>query len=265
METPLEVPMKIITALIAVILLAVISPATAQIITDRPDFADATVPVPVGVLQVESGYLFAKTPGAEQHTAGQFLVKTGLSEGMEIRFGLDSYERVSNPLGDTDGLSDGSLGVKFRLLRAKEDAGPGAFNLSTIVFAGIPTGGDNFRAAHLSPGVMLTSDLALPSSWTWAPFVQYTFTEDGAGQYNELSAGFSFVHPLGGKVSWFTEYYATLAEDTFREDKHFLGTGFAWLLSDAVQLDCYGGSALNGETPDYYIGAGLSFRLSMVK
>jgi len=110
---------------------------------------------------------------------------------------------------------------------------------------------------------MLTSDMALGEYWTWAPFVQYVFTEDGLGQYSEFSAGFSLVRPLSESVGWFAEYYATLAEDGYREDKHFLGTGFTWLLSDFVQLDCYGGSALNGITPDYYLGAGLSFALSM--
>lgn len=242
------------------------SPATAgQIITDRPDFADATVPVPVGILQVESGYLFGKTAGTNQHTLGQLLVKTGLSERMEIRLGVNSYEKIDGTGGGVSGFSDGSLGIKLRLLEGHEETGPGSFNLATILFTGLPSGGKDLRATHLAPGVMLTADMALNSVWTWAPFVQYDYTEDGLGQYNEFSAGFSVIRPLGDSTGWYLEYYITLAENGYREHKNFLGSGFTYLVSDELQLDFYGGTALNGDTPDYFIGAGLSFMLSLGK
>ena len=255
--------MKSFTVLLAIVLLTSVRPLAAQIITDRPDFADATIPVPVGMLQVESGYLYGKTPGVDQHTLGQLLVKTGLTDNMEIRLGINSYENIHDPVGDVSGFSDGSLGIKFRLLKAKEKTGPGSFNLSTIISTGIPSGQREFRSYHLSPGMMLTADMALSPNWTWAPFAQYTYLEDGAGQYNELSAGFSLLRPLSAKTGWYVEYYITVAETGYREDNHYIGSGFTRLLSDQIQLDLYGGSALNGITPDYFIGAGVSFMFAM--
>ena len=251
--------MKYIVSVIAVLMS--FSLARAQIITDRPDFADAATPVPVGVFQVESGYLFGKTRGTENHTSGQILVKTGVSEKMEVRLGLNSYEKEQLNGGDNSGFSDGYFGVKFRLLEGKAETGPGSFNLSTIIFTGLPYGSDDFRSKHLTPGAMLTADMALSERWTWAPFVQYTLAEDAVAQYDELSAGFSFVRSLGQSSGWYVEYYTTIAENFFREDKNYLGTGFTHLLSDEVQLDIYGGSALNGETPDYFIGGGISFMI----
>ena len=97
---------KIYTLLVAATIFAS-TPAAGQIITDRPDFADATAPVPVGILQAESGYLFAKTTGTSRHTLGQLLVKTGISERMEIRLGINSYEK-------TDGGGGKHFGVQRR-------------------------------------------------------------------------------------------------------------------------------------------------------
>ncbi len=255
--------MKKIYTLLIVATIFASTQAAGQIITDRPDFADATVPVPVGMLQVESGYLFSKTTGTSQHTLGQALVKTGLTKRMEIRLGVNSYQKIEVGGNDISGFSDGSLGIKARLLEGHEETGPGSFNLTTILFTGLPSGDKDFRATHLTPGAMLTADMALSSAWTWAPFVQYDLTEDGLGQYSKFSAGFSFIRPLGNSVGWYFEYYYTLAEDSFREDKNFIGSGFTYLVSDDFQLDIYGVTALNGDTPDYFIGAGLSFMLAM--
>jgi hypothetical protein len=251
--------MKKIYGLIVLAAILASTPLAAQIITDRPDFADATIPVPVGKLQVESGYLFGKTTGTNQHTVGQMLVKTGLTERLELRFGVNSYEKIDTKGGDLSGFGDGSLGIKLRLLEGSQDTGPGSFNLTTILFSGIPSGQKDFRATHLSPGAMLTADMALSPNWTWAPFVQYDYIEDELGQYSQFSAGFSFIRPVSKSLGWYFEYYITLAEDTFRDDKNYVASGFAYLVSDDFQLDIYAGTALNGTTPDYFVGGGLSF------
>ena len=239
--------------------------AEAQIITDRPDFADATTPVPVGVIQVESGYLFGKARGADNHTFGQVLLKTGVSQRVEVRLGLNSYEKAEWNGGDETGFSDGYLGVKIRLLEGTSETGAGSFNLTTIIFTGLPFGSEEFRSTHLTPGAMLTADMALSECWTWAPFIQYDLAEDAVTQYDNLSAGFSLIRSLGETTAWYVEYYGVISEAHFREDKNYIGTGFTQLLSDEVQLDIYGGSALNGETPDYFIGGGISFMVDLGK
>jgi len=235
------------------------------IVTDRPDFADATVTVPVGIIQVECGYAFSKVSSAEQHTFGQWLVKTGLSSRLELRLGIESYQKVSQPLNDISGFGDGSLGFKVRLHEGRGGTGPGSFNLTAIVFSSVPSGNREFRAAHLKPGVMFTSDLALSPAWTLAPFVQYVYTGDSSGQYSELSAGFSVVRALGERAAWFVEYFGIVAQKNYRQDTHSLGTGLTCLLADNVQIDLYGGAALNGIMPDYYLGAGLSFMVDVAK
>ncbi len=206
--------MKKIYGLMVLAAIFAYTPLAGQIITDRPDFADATTPVPVGTLQLESGYMFGKTPGASQHTVGQLLVKTGLTESMELRLGVNSYQKIDANDGDLSGFGDGSLGIKFRLLEGGQETGPGSFNLSTILFSGIPSGQQEFRATHLSPGAMLTADMTLSPSWTWAPFVQYDYTEDELGQYNQFSADFRssgrWEKPPAGILSTTTPWQRTV-------------------------------------------------------
>lgn len=243
--------------------LAFAMPLPAQvIITDRPDFADATTPVPVGMFQMEMGYSFSRHGMLDQHTLGEVLMKTGLvHDRLELRVGFNSWVHASALDVENDGSTDGSLGLKYRLCQGKEDRGLGSFNLSTIVFSTLPTGSADMRAAHMQPGAMLTSDLALSERFAVAPFFQYEYLSAAGGQYSQASAGLSVLASLSSTTGWFVEYYGVLVEEGFGEDTNFVGTGVTYLVRDDWQFDIYGGQALNGVDPNWYLGFGMSFYL----
>lgn len=151
------------------------------IATDRPDFADATVTVGVGVLQLESGYSFSRNIGDKEHTLGEWMLRTGLSDRAEIRLGVNSYKYDGG-----SGFGDGSVDFRFRLYQGKAEPGIGSFNLSLLAGAILPTGSRRFRSNRVQPTVMLTSDVQLNRALTVAPAVNYVLRSDNLGQHGEF-------------------------------------------------------------------------------
>jgi len=57
----------------------------------------------------------------------------------------------------------------------------------------------------------------------------------------------------------FVEAFGLLA--TERENEHLVDAGFTWLVLPNLQLDFSGGLGLNEAASDYFISAGLSYRI----
>ena len=64
---------------------------------------------------------------------------------------------------------------------------------------------------------------------------------------------------LGERLGAFVEYFADIEESA--SDQHSLDGGFTWLARDDLQLDLSAGIGLNDEAPDFFVAAGVSWRL----
>lgn len=222
--------------------------------SDRPDYADDVSTVPVGLLQVESGYSYSRALKEKQHTLGEWMLRTGLSGRSDIRLGLNSYLRDGS-----SGWGDGSLDFRFRLIKPEDDEKTGALSLTLLAGASLPTGSRQFSARRLQPAVMLTSALTLSGWVILAPFVNYSLQSSPEGQFSEFAAGSSFVFDLGNNLNWYAEGFVTTVESGFGRNTGSAGSGFLWLLRDNLQLDVHAITVLNGPSPDYSVGFGLSF------
>ncbi len=69
--------------------------------------------------------------------------------------------------------------------------------------------------------------------------------------------GYSISDPLTTYVEW----YGLFPENRGGGSNHFLSGGFAWLLRPNFQLDWRIGVGLQDPDPNWFTGAGLSFRL----
>ncbi|MCE5272556.1 transporter [bacterium] len=221
--------------------------------SDRPDFADDVNSVPPGILQLESGYSYSHVPGEAQSTLGELMLRTGLCSRSELRLGLGSY------LSDgASGWGDGSLDLRLRLLRPEDTARPGAFCLTALIGTSLPFGDSDLGARRLQPGVMFTSALTLSGRAALAPFVNYSYQSSPEGQYSEFSGGSSFAVSLGERLTWYAECFGTAVESGYGENTVSAGSGFLWLVRNNLQFDIHGLSALNGATPNYSLGVGMS-------
>lgn len=237
------------------------------LVTDRPDFTEASSTVGRGVAQLEMGYTFTQNDDAgvltRSHSFPETLLRMGvLAEWFELRFDWN-YAVERNDFGNfvetESGAEDLTLGVKLGLTPQEYILPETAIILQTSV----PTGGDAFTSNDVLPGVNflygwdLIDDWSLGASTGLNPTVDDTTTDT----YTEFSQSFTINHSWTKRIGSYCEWYvlSPVNADT-RKAEHYLDGGVTTLISNDAQWDVRVGVGLNESADDFFAGTGLSIR-----
>jgi hypothetical protein len=125
-----------------------------ELVTDRPDQTESSTTVPYGSIQIEMGWLYSDedSDDLETDTFPQALLRYGLTENLELRFGYAGYvweKAVGSRAGalDAEGSGDLSLGFKVKLWD-EEDWRPEAAFISHV---SLPTGKAPISSERFDP------------------------------------------------------------------------------------------------------------------
>ena len=230
-----------------------------DLVTDRPDQTESSVIVPVGLLQIETGYLHESVTSDISNTLyNSTLLRYGFTENLEIRFGVGYLKNVEEPnIGDagiiTKGLIPLLIGSKLYVAEEKgiwpEVAFCAGFSLPE-------SGSSKFKTSYLAP------ILKILASHTISPNLSIGYnigavwdgeTARATGIYT-VSAGMSVYEGFG----IFIENYAFFRKGFF---DNRIDAGITWLLRKNLQLDLSGGLGLNNKAPNGFISFGFSWRV----
>ena len=178
--------MSRIWCLRAIALCIVITPTfthadDSDLITDRPDFTESGVVVPLRSVQVESGASFTVWNDDVTVVSGpELLVRWSPFERFEVRLGApDLIDAEDNPTGA--GWGDSSLGAKVQL-------GPaGAWDVAAIATFSLPTGDDQHTSDEVDPVFILATGRDLGNGWSLGG--QFIAAWPSAGDDRELVWG----------------------------------------------------------------------------
>jgi hypothetical protein len=230
------------------------------LVTDRPDFTESALTIPPGLLQAELGFTTVRTQGDREDAFGEVLLRIGMGRKTEVRLGLPSYLSTRVTDGNTSGLSDASLGMKWNLARAGDGYGLRQFDLGVIVQTTLPTGDRNYRENTLQPGVKFLAASALTEKIAVSSNLNYDYLSEGGERFGQFASSLSFGFGLTDKVGVYTEYFGFYPTGKSRSDSHFLNAGTTYLVNNDLQLDARIGKGFNGIGNDYFIGLGASRR-----
>jgi hypothetical protein len=231
------------------------------IVTDRPDQTESPSLVPKGGLQVEIGFAMEKDRYEGIRTTNvaynSTLIKYGVNSNLELRFiseYLGQYERNDvNRLTDRNGFSPIALGVKIKL---SDENGywPQAGLISHIV---LKSGHREFSPTYTAANFRFTFCHTLSDKFS----LSYNLGVRWDGRTPEATFLYtlSLGYELSPKAAVFVESYSFFTEGG-RTDHRFDG-GFTYKLTPVIQLDLSAGTGLNRYAPDYFVSAGISFRL----
>ncbi len=233
-----------------------------DIVTDRPDFTEASSTVGLGVAQLEAGYTFTLDGDDQAHSWGEPLLRIGLfANWFEFRIGVASVSQSS--LVDAQrvtqsGAEDLYLGAKIALT-PQDGILP---ELAIIPQMTVPTGGAAFTDGQVHPGANLLYGWDISDELSFGGSTQYNSAIDGlTDRYAEwaqsLTVGASLAEDLGAYAEWFA--FFPHSADTVNPE-HYMNGGFTYLLSEDVQFDIRAGLGLNDEADDFFVGTGLSIR-----
>ena len=248
-------------ALALLALTAASSAAQEPMVTDRPAFTQSTATVMPGVYQIEAGYTFTRFGRTDLHQLGEALLRTGLIEGLELRFGLPSFQSASreDPGGvDESGIGDAHLGMKLGLFES--GVAEGLPSLALLLGTGVPVGDDFFGADGWEPEAKLALDWSFTESLGLGANVNYAQRDPDIGdRYDEWAASVAVDFPLTQSLSGFGEYFAIRPD--VGGDRDYLDAGVTWLMSRDLQLDARIGVGIDSPVDDdFFIGVGFAKR-----
>ena len=233
------------------------------LVTDRPDFTEASSTVGLGAAQLEIGYTYSFDNDGTDQTIGQTypepLLRYGIfADWLELRVGWTYNEEEVNG-ARTSGSEDLYLGFKIGLT-PQEGILP---EMAIIPQMTVPTGDNAFTADEVLPGLNWIYGWELNDCISTAGSTQFNRTLDAVtGQaYTEWAQSWTIGYSLTDRVGAYTEWFALFphSADTARPEHYFNG-GITLLSSDDVQWDVRAGTGLNSAAVDYFVGTGVSIR-----
>lgn len=238
------------------------------LVTDRPDFTEASSTVGLGRVQLEAGYTYVfdeEGPNSfKGNSFGEPLFRIGMfAEWFELRLFWNYLEEETLAGGirtKRDGADDFSVGTKIALTEQC-----GVLPESGIIFQmGVPTGGRSFTADETMPGAVYLYTWEISDSFSIAGNTGINRALDDIGEFyteysQSFSAGFGLTDRVGAYVEWFG-FFPEGADAPGTGAEHFLNGGFTYLVNNDLQLDVRAGYGLNSRADDFFTGAGFAVR-----
>lgn len=235
----------------------------APLVTDRPDFTEASSTVGRGIAQLEFGYTYTHDESglieSESHSYPEMLLRYGiLADWLEFRAAWN-YTGLDNEELRFSGSDDLYLGFKIGLT---PQAGilP---EMALIPQMTVPTGNDAFTADTVLPGLNWIYGWELNSCLSTAGSTQLNRSVEGAADnaYTEWAQSWTVAASFTDRVGGYAEWYGLFPHSAeFSETEHYMNGGFTFLFTNDLQLDIRGGVGLNDASDDYFLGTGLSVR-----
>ena len=233
------------------------------LITDRPDFTEASSTVGLGVTQFELGYTFTTNDdGAgrtSSHTYPEALIRRGIfRDWLELRVAYTAAT-IDTIAGDTTGSDDLYLGFKIGIT-PQQDCLP---EMALIPQMTVPTGSRALTNDTVLPGLNWLYGWDLNESLSFAGSTQFNRTIDqtSMAEYTQwaqsLTVGYSLTDTVGAYTEWFAFFPDNADTDPV---EHYFNGGLTKLIGNDIQWDVRAGLGLNEESDDFFVGTGLSIR-----
>jgi hypothetical protein len=238
----------------------------SPLVTDRPDFTEASVTVGRGVAQVEFGYTYSynveEGERVRSQSLGEPLLRYGmLADWLEFRialFPVDERTRVGAVSQMISGTEDLYTGLKLALT-PQQGMLP---EMALIPQMNIPTGSTPFSSGSVEPGLNWIYSWEINDLVSTAGSTQGNRRFDDTGsEYLEMAQSWTIAYSLTEDLGAYTEWFALVPSgaDT-AHTQHYFNGGFTYLLTDDMQFDIRAGVGLSEASDDYFVGTGLSIR-----
>jgi hypothetical protein len=225
---------------------------------DRPGVGTPPSVMPVNHFQIETGFLYEKSTVDNSTTKlfsyDQSLFRYGLLSFAELRLSGD-FTKTKIGFAGTDtsftGFGPINFGTKISILKGKGII-PAT---SLLVNVTLPkTGKKEYQTTNAAPSIYLLFQNSLTDklSLGYNLGLEWDGVSDKPTTFYAVNLGYGITE----KLSCYIENYGYLISGG---NDFFVDGGFAYQLTDKLQLDLYGGIDTKGAKTDSQISAGISW------
>ena len=224
-----------------------------ELIGDRPDQTESAYVIPKGYFQLEDGFVNENENNDITNISySSLLLRYGLFDNMELRFGTDYLKTKQELLDDISGFAPLYIGTKIHVHKEKGWIPQIAF-LGHITIAN--TGVKDYMQEYHSSHMTLTFNHTIKENISFGYSIGVEFPSDinyAIGTYT-LVTGFSMSEKLGA----FVEVYGDFSKNMYAQNK--INGGVTYLLLPSLQLDFAGGFGLSEYAAKSYYAFGLIY------
>lgn len=231
------------------------------LITDRPDLTESAAVIPKKTFQIETGFGFEgdKSNGEKQNNFSLFntLLRYGVNENFEVRLATSINMSSTEADGEVEsifGVSYIDVGMKLKMVDGDGLKPQIAFLTSVII---PKSGNDEFSPQYLTPSMALAFAQDLSNTFS----IGYNIGAVWNGLTAKPAAKYSvaLAIALAKKLGGFVEMYGYFPQD--EQGINILDFGLTYLIRPNLQVDASAGFGLSEVSPDYFISAGVSWRI----
>lgn len=214
----------------------------------RPGASETTSVIPKGLFQFESGWTQIKTKTGN----GNFMVRLGLANRVEVRFSLDEVVLKHNPFYS----SIGSI-IMFQITEERNNQ----WGSAVIMSISLPEGTDLFSSdpKEYSFIAAFSASLSRRISLGWNLGGSSNRINNESFKY--LKYSICGGYDLTEKIGVFIEMYGWTPTVTFGEFIHSIDGGVIYQLFDTVQIDVNTGLNQINDLNEIFVDFGIVFRL----
>jgi Putative MetA-pathway of phenol degradation len=242
------------------------APMDEPLISDRPDFTEASTTVGRGVVQLEAGYTYTFDRNGDdfekEHSFPETLLRVGaLAEWFELRIAYNHGSLGVHELGDFDSGSGGRdlyLGTKIGLT-LQQGILP---EMALVPQMTVPTGSETFTAHHVCPGLNWLYGWDINDFLSCGGSTQGNKSVDVDGSsFTLMAQSFTIGYSLTERIGAYTEYFGLYPSGaTSALPENYFDGGFTFSVTNNLQLDIRAGLGLNAAAADYFLGSGFVVR-----
>lgn len=226
--------------------------------TGRPGQAIGAFTVGQGIFQVQSGFDYFSSKIDDSNYREGFLNNTvmrfGLTEPFEIS-ALIQYNTETIKENDVErkanGLSALDVGMRYHIYTGKGLIPNIGFQYRTR----LPVLADEYQIKDLAPRFIVVTSQKLSETFTLITNWGAAWNGNDSAPRGTYVVNLSF--PFNDNFGAFVETFGGLQQESSTIN---FDTGFAWLITNDLQLDVYGGYGKNYDVHDYFMSIGVSWR-----
>ena len=232
---------------------------SSEMVTDRPYHTQSSKTLPLKTFQIESGFWYAHSKAGKTETElisyHSTLLRFGLLKNFELRLGMEyKSAKVTSDIKPVDeiGWTPLMIGGKIHIVEEKGLRPDIAFlGHLTLPFTGV----EAFQPDYVAPDFRFAFSHTLGKRFS----LRYNLgLEWPSGLINKDVLG---IYSLVIDFAIFDQLRCYVENYGYADALYGLDVGFTFLLIPNLQFDLNGGFGLSPNSPDNYIGLGISWRI----